>query len=110
VRVKKNDVVSNKMTLTVTAASRITSAKIKKDTVVIKGADFGKKPGEVLLDDSPVKIRCWSNKKIVANIPADTVAGQTIKLVNATGAVGTVDIAAVTTNKGKTKLKAQIRH
>lgn len=98
-RVKKNAVVSNKMTLTVAATVQLNSAKIYNDKIVITGSDFGKQPGETLLGNTLGKIRSWSDKRVVTSIP-DASVGQTLTLVTAGGSVTTAEITA-----GRDKIK-----
>ncbi len=92
-RVKKDEVVSNKVTLTVTAAVEIQSAIINRNQIVITGFDFGNRTGETLRDNSLGTVMSWSDKKVVTRIP-DAMAGQTVTLVTASGSVASAKIAA----------------
>ncbi len=92
-RVKKNEFLSNKMTLTVAAPIQINSAQIDKNHVVVTGSEFGSQPGEALLGITPGKILSWSDSQVVTSMP-EASAGQSLTLVTATGAVANTEITA----------------
>ena len=106
-RVKKDAVVSNKMTLTVAADVQVSAANLTEETIVITGSNFGNQPGETMLDNTLGTVQSWSDQKVVVLMP-EAVEGQTVTLVTAAGAVDNTEItAAKATAAVKEKIKGR---